>query len=231
MSVDYRNSASKSVPVLHAQGFSRVLCRDMFFWMHEQPCSVPDWVGIVSCCNGRMLDQAELLIQLERNKITYVNPAVHVSRWENGMKPQLIVEAIKGLPERYTYVLCLDSLDVMLNGDFARALPGYESYYKPVLFGASRNNHPNRIIDQVTDRDWRGNFRYLNAGTSFGPREHMLDFYAAVASLPRHEQEQILVRAAFATRQDWVEFDWRCEMFQTFGNAGIEYGDDHVTVT
>lgn len=231
MSVDYVNSAKKSVAVIHAQGESRVHCRDMFYWMREQPCAVPEWVGVVTCCNGPMLDQAELIVQLEKNNIPYVNPAVNVRCWENGMKPRLIVEAIISLDKKFTHVLCLDSIDVMLNGAFERALPGYDSYCKPVLFGASRNNHPNRIIDKVPDRDWRGNFRYLNAGTSFGPRHLMLEFYEAVASLPRHEQEQILVRTAFATRQDWVEFDWKCEMFQTLGNAEIAYGDDHVMVT
>lgn len=228
--VDYLNFKNQSVAVLHTQGESRYWNRDMFAYMHGKRASVPDYIGVVTCCSKFLLDQAELIKQLKANAIFYVNPAKHIKDWRNSMKPELIVRGIKSLPPQYTHVLCCDALDVMLNGEFARAIAGYESYGKALLFGASRNCFPKHVIDKVANRDWRGNFCYLNAGTCYGPRAAMLDFYRAVAELvPQfqgNDQEQILVRTAFAERQDWVEFDYECKMFLTFCKANVNYNDD-----
>jgi hypothetical protein len=134
---------------------------------------------------------------------------------------------------RQSYALVLDALDVVLNGHFIRAIPGYLAYNKPVLFGATRNNHPPVHVDKVRDRDWRGEFRYLNAGTAFGPREAMQCFYRMVSEcdFENNESEQLMVRAVFSECQSWVEFDWKCAMFQTLSNAMIDVDGDTVRVS
>jgi hypothetical protein len=224
--IDYVNYNDESVPVLHTQGDSFYDFRDLYYHMLRKQCYVPKHVGIVSCCNAPHIEQATLFRQLEQYGIPYVNPAKSIRHeWVNKYKPTLIIEGIDSLPEQYTHVLQLDALDVMLNGDFSLAIPKYEEYKVDVLFGASRNNYPKRLIDKVQFRDWRGNFCYLNAGTSFGPREKMKEFYSIVSKIKieGNDQEQILVRHAFAENQAWVDFDYRCVMFQTFSRANIEY--------
>jgi hypothetical protein len=199
----------------------------------QKPCTIPPWVGVISCCSKLAINAAKLFQQFDKNRIPYLNPARDIVEWQNKMKPGLILSAIDALPYRCTHVLQLDALDVMLNGDFGAAIHAYKEYGVPVLFGASRNNYPNRIIDKVRDRDWRGNFRYLNAGTSFGVRKKMRDFYEIVSKIDieDNENEQILVRIAFSECQSWVDYDWRCCMFQTFSGANVRYSDDYsITV-
>lgn len=230
--MDVCNADGRAVPVVHAQGNALYDLGGILEKLHEKPCAIPDWVGVVTCCNVK---DAVLIKQLKKNNIPFRNPGKDITEWKNALKPGLIVEGIEELPANVTHVLALDALDVALNGDFAQGFFDYLSYAKPVLFGATRNNSPDCIIDRVHDRDWRGAFRYLNAGTSFGPKDAMAAFYRmvedAVEMFPDCEREQPLVRYVFDRCQSWVDFDWRCAMFQTLNQAFVEDVDGAVQVS
>lgn len=232
MTSDCLNSEGRSVPVVHAQGEALFIYADVLHALRNRPCSVPDWVGIVTCCTQPLAKDAVLITQLQKHKIPFVNPAEECQDWKNALKPGFILAGIEALPEHCTHALVLDALDVALNGAFIRCLQDYQSYGKPVLFGATRNNSPDVVIDRVRDRDWRGAFRYLNAGTSFGPRDAMTMFYRMVEDIieeyPECEREQPLVRAVFDQCQSWVDFDWRCVVFQTLSNSIVTVDDNDM---
>lgn len=229
---DCLNADGRSVPVVHAQGEALYAFGGLLQKLQDKPCSVPDWVGVVTCCN---IKDAVLLKQLRKNNIPFVNPGKDCVEWKNALKPGFIIQGIEALPGACSYALVLDGLDVALNGHFARGFLDYMGYAKPVLFGATRNNSPDIVIDRVRDRDWRGEFRYLNAGTSFGPRDAMTAFYRLVEDVadevPECDSEQPLVRVAFAQCQSWVDFDWRCSVFQTMSRAIVEDVDGAVRVS
>ncbi len=119
----------------------------------------------------------------------------------------------------------LDSMDIVIQS-FDDMLNEYTAIGKDVLFGATYNCYPPCVIDEVTDREQRGNFRWLNSGTCLGPVKRVKEFYQSVVDLNMQDNtynsEQFMIRHAFNSRQDWVDFDWQCRVFQTFNKTTLQ---------
>lgn len=157
------------------------------------------------------------------------------------MKIPLQITALEHLDTEWALVL--DSRDVLLCGPLDPIFERFATYAKPqggpvmpwrsikVLFGATKNNHPAVTIDKLRDRDWLGEFKYLNAGTVLGRTADLLTFYRCAAEIQEQvdnpwDSEQFLVRHTFARHTDTVGFDWRCSIFQTFGRVDVFEDDD-----
>jgi hypothetical protein len=105
----------------------------------------------------------------------------------------------------------------------------FAEYGKSLIFNATKTNYPNELIDRIADRDFRGDYRYLNAGACFGLTECAKELYDAADRLlyedalynPR-KSEQLVIRHAFKDMTDRVDFDWKCNIFQTFGNTEVK---------
>ena len=229
----FRNHREGDFLVAHFQGGTANSVWAAVMQFADTEVSVPANVGIVTFAT-RNAHQPLFVGQLEERKIAYLNPAADLKLWRNPMKLSLAAKALAELSTEYALVA--DGNDVMLAKPLDDIVQRFEAYGKAVLFGATKTNHPPIYIDQLKDRDWLGEFRFLNAGTCFGRRENLLAFYRRAADLADEipnpwESEQLIVRHVFAEDVEEVGFDWRCSIFQTFAKANIEQIDDVVRIS
>ena len=223
--------------VAHFQGYCHVAYTAVIAEMKKTPIKIPDDVTVVTMANAP--DNCLLIKQLKANKMPFLNHAEPGGDWKNTMKPGYIRKSLDEV--RTEYALILDAGDVLLTGDLTDIVARFKAYTfdgipgstaakaLKMLFGASKNNHPNMLIDKVYGRDYRGEFRYLNAGTAFGYTDYCKAFYKEVDRLiwedelkaPNHS-EQFFVRHVFKDRMDAVDFDYKCDIFQTFGKTEAE---------
>ena len=100
-----------------------------------------------------------------------------------------------------------------------------------MFFNGTKNNFPWTHIDRVPYRDWRGEYRYFNAGCAIGYTEDFKKFYDDCAELiPKIDNpwgsEQYILRAVFSKYSEqvdsdraYMDFDWECNIFQTYVNS------------
>jgi hypothetical protein len=194
---------------------------------------VPDSVTIVTIWNQQL--DSLLTSQLKKNGIGFINEAEIGEEWVNTKKIEYIR---KGLDRVKTeYVLILDAGDVLLAKDLTGIIDRFKDYDRKLLFGATKSNYPKLLIDKIHDRDFRGDFCYLNAGTAFGYTEYAKDFYSRAAKIldtyykVPYNSEQFIIRHTFKDCTDEVDFDYNSSIFQTFGQTEIKYiGDERYVI-
>jgi hypothetical protein len=194
---------------------------------------IPGNVTIVTIWNQEL--DSLLTSQLKKNGIVYLNEAETGTVWENTKKIEYIRKALDKVATEY--VLILDAGDVLLAKDLTDIVERFEDYGKKLLFGATKSNYPKLLIDKIHDRDFRGEFCYLNAGTAFGYTSYAKDFYSRAAKIldtyykVPYNSEQYIIRHTFKDYTDEVDFDYNSSIFQTFGQTEIKYiGDEKYIV-
>lgn len=209
----------------HFQGGTHVGFTNIVEHIKKQNLSLPHNIEIVTACN--IPDHAMLINQLNDNNISYHNKAEKGGYWNNLKKIGYIHEALKDVKSEY--VLILDAGDVLLTPSVKDILQLFRSYSKKLIFGATKNNYPDLLIDKIQDRDFRGEFRYLNAGTCFGTTEYCKIFYKKASDILNEQRiynpaksEQLIIRHAFKYATEEVDFDYKCRLFQTFGSVVVK---------
>ena len=210
--------------VAHFQGRSRTLYPQITEEIDKQAIRLPDNVEIVTATNQ---PQVEMLVeQLNKHNIDFINKVPLNCYWTNLKKLGYIIEGLQAVKSKY--VLIVDASDVLLTKDVINIVDKFSSFQKKVMFGATKNNYPDLIIDKISDRDFRGTFRYLNAGTCFGTTEDCLNFYMRADEILKNnyiynpsKSEQLIIRETFKDATDYVDFDYQCILFQTFGYTDI----------
>jgi len=222
------NKRGDMINVLHFPGKGRSIFSDIL-----QPMSyliddlrLPDDITVVTFTDSKRREaRSPLTRQLTRSGVPFVNAGLFFDRrrdgeWRNWFKIKFLPDVLSDVGTRY--VLILDADDVAVQ-TFDGMLENFRVYGVPVLFGASKARYPDLAIDTVRDRDSMGEYRYLNAGTCIGETDRILDFYTRCRDLYDEGEaialnsEQHIVREAFNDCQDWVAFDYRSIVFQTFG--------------
>lgn len=182
---------------------------------------------------------AVLTQQLFLNDIPYINSAnADVLEWSNIHKINFLIDALENTETKYA--LMLDGRDVVIN-TFEGIMEKYKATGLKMLFNASKNNFPRVEIDKLHGRDWRGNFKYFNAGCCIGETTEFLKFYKEcrdlIPTLPDVEvfnSEQYIIRHGFAKYSEdpnnkFVDFDWECNIFQTFSQTKlVKKGNDYI---
>lgn len=169
--------------------------------------------------------------QLEKNCVPYVNSVKEpLLEWSNIEKVSLILEALKEV--KTEFCLIVDGRDVIFNS-FEGILEKFKATGLRMLYNATKNNFPRAEIDKIHDRDWRGDFKYFNAGCCIGYTKDLIDFYQECFdikdSLPDVDiinSEQYILRHIFAkysedVNQKYIDFDYDCNIFQSFAGTGI----------
>ena len=221
--------------VAHFQGKCQSSFPEIVSEINAQDIRLPDNVEIVTVTNHP--ETSILAEQLSRYSIKYINKVPPNCYWTNLKKIGYIV---KGLQEvKSDYALILDASDVLLTKDVINITDKFTSFRKKIIFGATKNNYPDLLIDKIPDRDFRGDFRYLNAGTCFGATNDCLNFYLRANEILQHNliynplrSEQLIIREAFKGVTEQVDFDYQCILFQTFGYAYVREmnGDSYMVL-
>jgi hypothetical protein len=192
----------------------------------KQEIRVPENVTIVTVSNRD--DKSMLIDQLKKNNIPFLNHSKKGGTWSNLKKIGYVNTSLKEVET--DYVLILDAFDVLIAHPLDDIVNRFDEYGKKLLFNATKNNYPNLLIDMVADRDFRGEFRFLNAGCCFGKTQYAKEFYAKAKVLLDDEtienpkkSEQLIIRHAFKNATDDVDFDWKCDVFQTFGSTNVKF--------
>jgi hypothetical protein len=221
------NYREEEFSIAHFQGNSYYGYMAVADYFKQQPVAVPQNVTIITACNNP--GTSMLIEQLGKNGIAFINKAKKGGSWSNLKKPACISKALEEVTNEY--VLILDAADVLFTGTgLDRLLDSFDGYGKDLIFNATKSNYPNELIDRIPDRDFRGEFRYLNAGCCFGKTGAAVEFYAAVQGLieagtvynPK-KSEQLVVRHIFKDRTESVDFDYKCNIFQTFGRTELKF--------
>ena len=227
------NHNGKEFCVAHFQGkcqskFSRVV--DV---IDRQDIIMPEDVEIVTATNH--LDVSILVKQLEKCNINFINKVEQGSYWTNLKKPGYIIEGLRDVQSKYA--LIVDADDVLLTKDIVNIVEKFKLFQKELIFGATKNNFPDLLIDKVYDRDFRGAFRYLNAGSCFGTVDICLKFYSRANEILHNnliynplKSEQLIIRNTFKDATDYVDFDYQCTLFQTFDNTYVWENNNSYTI-
>jgi hypothetical protein len=214
--------------VVHAQGDSRDICHPIFIEAYQRTLVLPEDLSILTVQTG---NNSLLQNQLQGQNIPYHNPAEDFhGQWNNQLKPQFIIEGLEEIHSKYT--LILDGSDVVIM-TLTGIIEAFKEQEKVILFNATKSNYPKENIDRVINRDFFGDWRYLNAGCCIGETDALGEFYAEVVKEPENEwhSEQAMVRAVFDHYQEYAAFDWQCKIFQTMGKVNIEQEDDDVFIS
>jgi len=210
--------------IAHFQGKCQSLYPQITDEINKQEIRMPDNVEIVTITNQPQT--AMLVEQLNKYNIDFINKAPLGCYWTNLKKIGYIIDGLQEVKSKYA--LILDASDVLLTKDIINIADKFASFQKKVMFGATKSNYPDLVIDKIHDRDFRGDFRYLNAGTCFGAVEDCLDFYSRANEILKNEviynpsrSEQLIIRETFKDATEYVDFDYQCILFQTFGYADI----------
>jgi hypothetical protein len=208
--------------VAHFQGHCASEYPSAIEHFQDQYIVLPENLEIVTVTNQP--EDSMLIKQLIRNNIPFHNKAIPGGYWNNLMKIDYIREALEEVKSEY--VLILDAGDVLLNHKIKDILQRFLSYKKKLIFGATKNNYPNILVDKIHDRDFRGEFRYFNAGTCLGFTTYCREFYLKASHVLAEDKvynpaksEQLIIRHIFKDTTEDVDFDYRSELFQTFNRT------------
>ena len=213
------NHNGKEFCVAHFQALSRHQFPQVIDAINEQEIVMPEDVDIVTVTNRPEI--SILMEQLSKHNIHFINKAPKGCYWTNLKKIGFIIEGLQEVNSKYA--LILDADDVLLTKDVINIERKFRLFQKELIFGATKNNFPDVLIDKVRDRDFRGDFRYLNAGTCFGTVDACLRFYLKASEILHQilvynpfNSEQLIIRHAFKESTGYVDFDYQCLLFQTF---------------
>lgn len=232
--IKFVNHNGEPFLVAHFQGSSMYEYYPAIMKFEEEKVSVPANVSVVAFASKYVDINAMLLKQLRRNGVPYINPVSDVYNWRNPMRIKYMAELDRLHDNDFT--LMLDASDVLLTGPLDDIVARFGEDDKLVMFGATKSNHPPVWIDKIPDRDWFGDFRYLNAGTVFGRSEDVMKFYrraneiASTLANP-YDSEQYIIRHALAEDVHRIGFDYKCRIFQTFGKTFVVQAGDVVTIS
>jgi hypothetical protein len=211
--------------IAHFQGNSYAGYFAISEYFKRQEIRAPENITIVTACNS---EKAMLIEQLKGNGIPFLNAAKKGGSWNNLKKIGYINTSLKEVETEY--VLILDAADVLLTGSLEGIIERFNECGKKLLFNATKSNYPNLLIDRIADRDFRGEFRFLNAGCCFGETQYAKEFYAKAKALLEDEtienpkkSEQLIIRHVFKEVTDEVDFDYKCSVFQTFANTNVKF--------
>lgn len=184
-------------------------------------------------------DQCYLCKQDETHHYGLVNAAedFHPTEWNMTYKISLLINALEKITT--SYVLILDGYDVLIQ-NLDNIIPKFLEFETRILFNASKNNFPDVHIDKIYARDARGAFRFFNAGCCIGYSEDVLNFYRECLAIKdtldnQFNSEQFVLRHVFAKYSEeltneyypsYIEFDYECYIFQTFGNTMLVRQDE-----
>ncbi|MDR1755238.1 MAG: hypothetical protein LBR74_10170 [Eubacterium sp.] len=222
----------------HFQGGCYIEFQPLCDGFNGMEIKLPDNVSIVTVAN--FPENCMLIKQLEKNGIPYLNEVEFGREWSNTLKPRYIRKALNRVETEY--VLILDAMDILLTGDLSDIAERFnqtgreriqtgmvkQGFDLKLLFNATKSNYPKLLIDKVWGRDFRGEYRYLNAGACFGYTAYAKEFYKKADMLvcediiynPNHS-EQMIVRHIFKDCTDEVDFDYECKIFQTFSKSEL----------
>jgi len=211
--------------IAHFQGKTYKWFPDLVKQINRQKVTLPDDVEIVTVCNHSSTSM--LINQLSKNGIPFINKVPEGSYWNNLKKIGYINEALQEVKSKY--VLILDASDVLVTRSVNKIVKRFNKHGKQILFCADKYNYPDMLIDKIPDRDFRGEYRYLNAGACFGFLEACKDFYRKADEILRNENiynpsnsEQFIIRYTFKDVTNIVDFDYECSIFQSFIGAVIK---------
>lgn len=225
---------SKNVPIniSHFQGTSRERVAEfMDIVKLNSALTLPKDLTIVTTFTDP--NRSILYQQLQSNGIDCINTCDYMpddGEWSMVKKINLIREGLKHVDTELA--LICDGYDVYIN-TFDNLVPRFKKTGLRMLYNSTKNNFPWTHVDKVPYRDWRGDYRYFNAGCAIGYVEDFKKFYDDCANIISEvsnpwESEQFILRCVFAkysekvdTPEAYMDFDWKCELFQTYVNAVV----------
>ena len=228
------NYHSTQVNVSHFQGTSRErLPEFMDLVRDESELELPPGLTVLTTFTDP--DQCILYQQLKKHGIDCINSFDYLNNLDNGewdmtKKIDMIREGLKHVDT--DLVLICDGYDVYIN-TFDNIIPKFKKTGLRMLFNSTKNNFPWAHVDKVPYRDWRGEFRYFNAGCAIGYKEDFIKFYDDCSQIIDKVSnpwgsEQYLLRNVFAnysekvdTKDAYMDFDWQCNIFQTYMNSVV----------
>ena len=228
------NYHSIPVNVSHFQGTSRERLPEFMDQVNKlSVLEKPDNLTILTTFTDP--DMCILYQQLKKSGIDCINSYDYLDNLEDGQwnmtkKIDMIREGLKRV--NTDYVLICDGYDVYIN-TFDNILEKFQKTKLRMLFNGTKNNFPWAHIDRIPYRDWRGEFRYFNAGCAIGYVEDFKKFYDECSEMINKisnpwESEQYVLRAVFANYSEYVDtenaymdFDWECNIFQTYVNTVV----------
>lgn len=226
------NYHSSPVNVSHFQGTSRDrLDEFMKLVRKDSKLILPNNLTILTTYTDPQ--KCILYQQLKENGIDCLNTLDYSNNLEDGewnmtKKIDLIQEGLKHVDT--DYVLICDGYDVYINS-FDNLIHKFEKTGLRMLFNGTKNNFPATHVDKIPYRDWRGDYRYFNAGCAIGYKEDFIKFYEDCSKIIEQvsnpwESEQLILRHVFAryseqvnTENAYMDFDWECNIFQTYVNS------------
>jgi hypothetical protein len=228
------NYHSMPVNVSHFQGTSRDrLPEFMDLVLNESVLEKPDNLTILTTFTDP--EPCILYQQLKKHGIDCLNSYDFLDNLENGRwdmtkKIDMIREGLKHVDTEY--VLICDGYDVYIN-TFDNIIPKFKKTGLRMFFNGTKNNFPWTHVDRVPFRDWRGEYRYFNAGCAIGYTEDFKKFYDECAEMVNEVtnpwgSEQYILRCVFAkysedvdTDKAYIDYDWECNIFQTYVNSVV----------
>lgn len=227
------NYHSSPINVSHFQGTSRERLPEFMSLVNEQSKLVlPKDLTVVTTYTDE--EACILYQQLKQNGISCVNSfdyAVNFDGvWDMTKKIDMILAALDHVTTKYA--LICDGYDVFINS-FDNIIPKFESTGLKMFFNGTKNNFPLTHVDRMPYRDWRGEYRYFNAGCAIGFVDDFKYFYEECSKiLPTisnpWNSEQLVLRSVFArysedvdTDKRYMDFDWECNIFQTYVNSVV----------
>lgn len=226
------NSHGQAFNIAHFQGQSEAGYRVIIEHLMSTPIVFPENLCIVTVSN--LESESMLIQQLKSNNIDYINIVPQGSLWNNTLKIGYINDSLSMVDSEY--VLILDGNDVLINGDITNIINRFKNFNLGALYNATKNDYPQVLIDKIRDRDFRGEFRFFNAGACIGTTEFLRNFYSQAQKIQDSGienplmSEQYIIRHAFAKNTDKVDFDYNCQIFQTFARTRIEKRKDYYAV-
>lgn len=224
---------SVPVNVSHFQGTSRDRLGEFMDMVRDKSVlKLPKELTVLTTYTDP--DMCILYQQLKSHGIECVNTYDHVDKsklseqWNMVDKIGMILAGLEHVDTEL--VLICDGYDVYINS-FENIIPKFKKTNLRMLFNGTKNNFPLTHVDKIHDRDWRGDFRYFNAGCAIGYVEDFKQFYEICKNLATTvnnpwESEQYVLRVAFSgysenvnTPLAYMDFDWECNLFQTYVNS------------
>ncbi len=229
------NHKKNNFCVAHFQGKCQQQFPQITAEIEKQEIRMPNNVEIVTATN--QTQTSVLVKQLNKNNIDFINKVPQNCYWTNPKKIGYIIEGLQKVKSKYA--LILDASDVLLTNDIINIVDKFILFDKKIIFGATKSNYPDVLIDKISNRDFRGDFRYINAGTCIGTVKDCLSFYLRAKDILQGDfiynptrSEQLIIRETFKDATEYVDFDYQCTLFQTFGYTDIKEvnGDSYIVI-
>ena len=221
--------------ILHFQGKAKLHYSVLFKNASKIPITNPDNLCILTCATEE--EFSPLINQLKASNIKYTNlcKLTFYHCWDNTQKLEAVTEYFKtaDLSKIYLFLDAYDTAIQSLDG----LLDKFLATHKEIIFNSTKHNWPNIFIDRLHERDFIGDFRYFNAGICIGYGHALKKFYNECleelykTTFNPWKSEQLIVRKVWARYSEdpnrKIDFDYNCELFQTFGSTKLEKIDEN----